>query len=92
MAVYFKKDNFEEYYLNSSRYTKKNALVLAFWKEWFDLTNESYHYMTVDYAERCFKEYKKAIKVRLQGKGFTPAGIDGFYKAFSAWIKARKGK
>lgn len=89
---YFDWPGFKTYYLNSSKYSKKEQLLNSFYNLWadtFGVTNGLGHLCGWGHIKSYFTaQNKKKLKIQLQGWGYSPAGIDGLYKSFSQWLKA----
>ncbi len=83
---------FSTYYLNASTYAKKKDLLRDFGKL---LYSESPNIASLENFNAYFfkniwnASLKKSYTVKLQGKGYTAAGIQGIFKKFDEWLKAK---
>lgn len=83
---------FSTYYLNSSTYAKKKDLLRDFGKL---LYSESVSIASLEnFNAYFFKDIwktplKKKYTVKLKGKGYTTASIQGIFKKFDEWLKAK---
>ena len=91
MNGWFNNEGFNTYYLNHSKYAKRWQLLEAFYYTWYDCAgwplaltqNATYKIKGIWKAD-----FKKKMKIRLVGQGYTSGGIDGLFKTFAAWNKA----
>lgn len=90
--AYFNNEGFNNYYLNKAKYQYKNALLTAFYDAWYDSTGwflRTSNPNVTSWIKNAWKaDLKKQIKVKLEGQNYTPAAINGIFKAFTDWIKA----
>lgn len=80
----FDNTSFNNLYLASSKYVKKNELLNDFYYVWFDYTRMGLRACPIAYARASWKNttLKNNIKTTLMGRGYTPAAISGLYKIF----------
>jgi hypothetical protein len=85
---WFDNKGFNTYYLNKSKYAKKQALIGAFYYQWrvtfgsaLDLTQN----ITYNMKNYWTAANKRKLKTQLLGVGHTSAGIDGLFKCFADW-------
>lgn len=82
-------DQFKTYYYNTTKYEKKVKLLEDFRSIWWDSVSHEFNFATKAYVKRLFTpQTKKAIKIKLQGKGHTPGGIDSLYRCLTNWLNA----
>lgn len=87
--AYMKTDEFKTYYFNTTKYSKKERLVEDFLSIWYSSIDRDFSLATTGYIKKLFNaQNKKAIKIKLQGKGHTPAGIDSFFRCLTNWLNA----
>ena len=89
---YFNNVDFNNYYLNKSKYEYKQSLLTAFYNAWYNsagwFLTESNPNVT-QWIKKAWKaDLKKQIKIKLQGQNYTPAAINGIFKACTDWNKA----
>lgn len=84
-----KYDEFKTYYFNTTKYEKKAKLLEDFKSIWYNSISSEFGLATKAYVKKLFNaQNKKAIKIKLQGKGHTTAGIDSFYRCLTNWLNA----
>lgn len=93
-TTFFDWGEFKNYYFNTSRYAKKQQLASSFHSVWFDTCGASYSLGSYpawgEVRNRFNAANKKKWKVKLQGMGYTAAGVDGLYKSLTNWLNANK--
>ena len=90
MNGWFDEDGFNSYYLQKSKYEKKQALLNAFYPAWYHAYGTPFYKMstfTTRIHEVWKPDLKKAIKVSLISQGFTSASVDGLFRLFTEWNK-----
>lgn len=88
---FFDSQGFNTLYLNTSKYQYKEKLLDSFYYVWIDVFGPLWplHLRSWDQVKSWWTAAnKKTIKVRLQGQGYSPAGIDGLFRTFEKWMKA----
>ncbi|MDD6404318.1 MAG: hypothetical protein PUG00_00765 [Clostridiales bacterium] len=92
-AGYIDYRGFSNYYLQKSKYAKKQALLKDFSTAWYKDTGDFIH-ITVGLAYDIGRVWsparKKRIKTVLIGYGHTAAAVTGLFKAFDEWNKAQR--
>lgn len=93
MSQFYDYQGFCRYYLNTSKYERKNELLNSFYWTWCNMLGTIDglgHFPTWGRVEYLFKENKKAIKIKLISQGYTSQSIDALYRSFNSWLKANK--
>lgn len=92
MGRSFDNLGFNNYYTAKSKYAKKQELLADFYRVWYDTFGWGLAirpFTMESIKNSCWKAAnKKTMKVKLIGKGYSSAGIDGLFKAFTEWIAA----
>jgi hypothetical protein len=89
MYGYFDHKSFNTYYKGKTKYAKKEQLLDAFYNTWNAINGPFYEHpkFTYNWEKYWTPEVKKRMKVTLLGYGYTAAGIDSLFKAFTEWNK-----
>ena len=89
---YFNNTEFNNYYLNRSKYEYRHNLLPAFYDAWYNCTGwflvEPNPNVTQCIKKAWKADLKKKIKIRLEGQNYTSAAVNGIFKAFTDWNKA----
>jgi hypothetical protein len=87
MNGWFDNDGFNTFYRGKSKYAKKEQLLDSFYYTWNRINGPFYNYpqFTYNWKKYWTADVKKKMKVILLGYGYTSAGIDGLFKAFTEW-------
>lgn len=86
----FYRPNFRKYFLNVSKYAKKEQIVSDFFDIWFEI-----HRWGIDYYEcSAVRDFvskpadKKKIRALLLGRGHSAAAVTSFIKQVLNWTNA----
>lgn len=94
MTPCFDNEGFNNLYLSTSKYAKKQQLLNAFYNVWFEMFGAYYSLGGCPYWSAVRSQWtapnKKKIKVRLQGYGYTPQSIESLFKCMTKWLNANK--
>lgn len=84
---------FKNYYLQKSRYAKKEALLWDFSDAWYKDTGDAID-ITVGLANCIDRVWsparKKRIRIVLMSRGYSREAINGLFKAFDEWNSAQR--
>lgn len=90
---WFDDEGFYNYYMNSSKYSKKQELYRDFCSFWYDKFGYNNRLNLTSWAvvNNLWKApNKKDLKVKLIARGYSSQAIDALFKTLSTWLKATK--